>query len=468
MTDVVLSKMLNEEQAGESKDLERGLKERHVQLIAIGGAIGVGLFLGSARAISKGGPGLMLSYAVGGLVIFFIMRALGELLMHRPVAGSFATFAEEYVGPWAGFATGWSYWFMWVVTGMAEITAVGVYFHYWFPDLPQWIPALGALSVLYGVNMIAVGLFGELEFWFALIKVVAIVALLVIGLVVIIFGVGELGHTASFSNLWSHGGFFPTGVLGVVLTLQIVMFAYQGVELLGVTAGEAQNPEKTLPKATNSVVYRILVFYIGALLVIMSLVPWNQLHPGESPFVVVFQRIGLPAAAGIINFVVITAAASSCNSGVFSTGRMLYTLAQFGQAPRVFGKVNARHVPAAGITASVGVMLLGVVLNYFVPEQVFVYVTSVALIGSLWTWALIVIAHLGYRRAVAAGEAKAVPYRMPGSPYSNWFVVAFLVMVAGFLGIDEGTRVALYVAPVWFAILGIGYHLCQPRRLQLA
>ena len=200
----------------------------------------------------------------------------------------------------------------------------------------------------------------------------------------------------------------------------------------------------------------------------MSLVPWNQLNPNESPFVLVFDRIGLPAAAGIINFVVITAAASSCNSGVFSTGRMLYTLAQFGQAPRPFGKVNARHVPAAGITFSAAIMLLGVVLNYFVPEQVFVYVTSVALVGSLWTWALIVISHLGYRRAVAAGEAKAVPYRMPGSPYTNWFVVAFLVMVAIFLGLDEGTRVALYVAPVWFAILGIGYQLCKTRTAQVA
>jgi AAT family amino acid transporter len=294
------------------------------------------------------------------------------------------------------------------------------------------------------------------------------VALLVIGLVVIVFGVGELGHTASFSNLWSHGGFLPTGVLGVVLTLQIVMFAYQGVELLGVTAGEARNPEKTLPKATNSVVYRILVFYIGALLVIMSLVPWNQLHPGKSPFVLVFARIGLPAAAGIINFVVITAAASSCNSGLFSTGRMLYTLAQFGQAPRIFAKVNARHVPAAGITASAALMLIGVVLNYFVPERVFVYVTSVALVGSLWTWALIVISHLGYRRAIAAGQAKAVPYRMPGSPYSNWFVVVFLVLVAGFLGIDPGTRVALYVAPIWFAALGLGYYLSKTRRPQPA
>jgi amino acid transporter, AAT family len=443
--------------------LERGLKDRHIQLIAIGGAIGVGLFLGSARAIASAGPGLVLSYALGGVVIFLIMRALGELLMHRPVAGSFATYAEEYVSPWAGFATGWSYWFMWVVTGMAEITAVGVYTHYWFPDIPQWIPALVALFVLYGVNMFAVRLFGELEFWFALIKVVAIVALLVIGVVVLGFGVGDLGHTASISNLWSHGGFFPTGILGVVLTLQIVMFAYQGVELLGVTAGEAQNPERTLPHATNSVVYRILVFYIGALLVIMALVPWNQLHPGESPFVLVFDRIGLPAAAGIINFVVITAAASSCNSGLFSTGRMLYTLAQFGQAPRAFARVNAGHVPAAGITASAALMLIGVVLNYFVPEQVFAYVTSVALVGSLWTWALIVISHLGYRRAVAAGRARPVAYRMPGSPYTNWFVVAFLVLVAAFLGIDPSTRVALYVAPVWFALLGLGYGLTKRR-----
>jgi amino acid transporter, AAT family len=209
MTDVGINRLLDEEQAHEAQDLTRGLKDRHIQLIAIGGAIGVGLFLGSARAISKAGPGLMLSYAVGGLVIFFIMRALGELLLHRPVAGSFATYAEEYVSPWAGFATGWSYWFMWIVTGMAEITAVGAYFHYWFPDLPQWIPALIALFVLYGVNLVAVGLFGELEFWFALIKVVAIIALLVIGLAVILFGFGELGKTASFTNLWTHGGSFP-------------------------------------------------------------------------------------------------------------------------------------------------------------------------------------------------------------------------------------------------------------------
>lgn len=454
---------IDREQKDEARDFHRGLKDRHVQLIALGGAIGVGLFLGAGRAIAQAGPGLIFAYAAAGAIIFFIMRALGELMLHRPVAGSFATYAEEYVSPFAGFATGWSYWFMWVVTGMAEITAVGIYTHYWFPDVPQWIPALITLGVLYGVNLVAVKLFGELEFWFALIKIVAILALLVAGPLFMLFGSGPHAETASVANLWSNGGLFPTGVLGVVLALQIVMFAFQGVELLGVTAGEVEDPAKSLPKATNAVVWRILVFYIGALLVIMSIVPWTEFSAGESPFVMVFERMGLPAAALLINFVVITAAASSCNSGIFSTGRMLYTLAHYGQAPKAFGRVSANHVPAIGITASVLVMLLGVVLNYFIPEQVFVYVTSVALVGSLWTWGMIVLAHIGYRRAVARGEAQAVSFRMPGAPYTNWLVLAFLLMVAAFLGVDENTRVALYVAPVWFAILGLGYRMTQRR-----
>lgn len=456
-----VTELLREEQAHESRDLARGLKDRHVQLIAIGGAIGVGLFLGSATAISKAGPGLVLAYGLGGLVIFFIMRALGELLLYRPVAGSFASYAEEFVGPWAGFTTGWTYWFMWVVTGMAEITAVAVYVSYWFPGVPQWIPALVTLAVLYGVNLIAVHVFGELEFWFALVKVATIIAMLAIGLVVIVFQVGELGQTASFANLVNHGGFMPTGMLGVVLVLQIVMFAYQGVELVGVTAGEAQNPEKTLPHAINSVIWRILIFYIGALVVLMSLLPWSDFTPGVSPFVKVFERIGIPAAAGIINFVVITAAASSCNSGLFSTGRMLYTLAQFRQAPAVFGRVNARHVPAAAVTVSAALMLIGVALNYLVPKEVFVWVTSVALVGALWTWGMIMVTHLRFRRAVAEGRIQGRGFRMPGGPVANWGVLAFLALIAVFLGVDPETRVALYVAPIWFGILALGYRLVR-------
>lgn len=460
--------VLAAEQQQEARDFHRGLKDRHVQLIALGGAIGVGLFLGSGRAIGQAGPGLIFAYAAAGVVIFFIMRALGELMLHRPVAGSFATYAEEYVSPFAGFATGWSYWFMWVVTGMAEITAVGIYTHFWFPDVPQWIPALVTLGVLYAVNLTAVKFFGELEFWFALIKILAIVALLVAGPLYLMFGSGEQAEVARVSNLWEHGGLFPTGMLGVVLALQMVMFAFQGVELLGVTAGEVEDPAKSLPKATNAVVWRILVFYIGALLVVMMLMPWTEFSAGESPFVMVFERMGLPAAALVINFVVITAAASSCNSGIFSTGRMLYTLAHFGQAPKAFGRVNKNHVPALGITVSVAVMLFGVVLNYFIPEQVFIYVTSVALVGTLWTWGMIMLAHIGYRRAVARGEAAPVSFRMPGAPYSNWGVLAFLAMVAVFLGFDDGTRIALYVAPVWFAILAIGYQLGRRREVLAA
>jgi AAT family amino acid transporter/D-serine/D-alanine/glycine transporter len=458
-----ISDMLDEEQRHEGKDLERGLKDRHIQLIAIGGAIGVGLFLGSAKAISKAGPALLVPYAFAGLAVFFIMRALGELLLHRPVAGSFATYAEEYVSPWAGYVTGWTYWFTWVVTGMAELTAIGVYFHYWFPGIPQWLPPLVTLLVLYGANLIAVKVFGEMEFWFALVKVITIVAMLVIGVGVIVFGFGDLGKTASFSNLWSHGGFAPVGLVGVVLTLQIACFAYTGVELIGVTAGEAENPERVLPNATNSITYRILIFYIGALVVIMSLVPWNEINPNMSPFVTVFEKIGIPAAAGIINFVVITAAASSCNSGIFSTGRMLYTLAQFGQAPAAFGKVNRRHVPANAITLSAAFMLGAVALNYFVPEQVFTYVTSVATVGAVWTWGIIVWAHLKYRQAVRQGLARPVSFRMPGAPYANWFVLAFLLLVTVFLAFDAGTRVALYVAPAWFALLTAGYLMSRSR-----
>ena len=444
-------------------DLSRNLRDRHIQLIALGGTIGVGLFLGSAKAIHKGGPGLILAYVIGGIAVFLIMRALGELLTYRPVAGSFAVYADEFCGPFAGFVTGWSYWFMWVTTVMVEITAIGIYLRYWFADIPQWLPALVALVTLYGVNQLAVRVFGELEFWFALIKVTTIVALIVGGLFVIVFHAGELGATASFSNLWSHGGFLPFGIAGVLLTLQMVTFAYQGVELIGVTAGEAQNPDVVLPKATNGITYRILIFYIGALLIIMSLVPWTDLSPDTSPFVLVFEKMRIPAAASIITVVVITAAASSCNSGIFSTGRMLYSLAQRGQAPAVLARLSAQRIPSAGINVSAAVMLIGVVLNYEVPEKAFAWITSISTIGTLWTWGIIVISHRNYRKAVAAGRVRASKFRMPGAPYTNWLVVAFLIGVTAMLSRDEDTRIALYVAPFWFGLLGLGYYLRSKR-----
>jgi AAT family amino acid transporter len=438
-------------------ELQRGLKNRHVQMIALGGAIGSGLFLGSAQAIHHAGPSLLLAYALGGMAVFMVARALGEMLLYRPVAGSFATYAEEFVGPWAGFVTGWSYWLLWVVVGIAEITAVSVYMHYWFPGLPQWVSALGTLGLLLGVNLLHVKVFGEFEFWFALVKVLAVIALLVFGLAVLLFGLGDMGEQVSVSNLWSHGGVFANGVMVTLLTLPIALFAFGGIEIIGVAAGETENPQVTLPRAINGAVYRILIFYIGAIAMIMSLVPWDQIAPDASPFVMVFDHFGIPAAASVINLVVITAAASACNSGIFSSGRMLHTLAKSGHAPAMFRSISPQFVPTIGTLASVGTMLAGVVVNYYVPQQAFIYVISVVVVIQLWTWAIIIVSHLRYRAAVKAGRVAASPYRMPLAPYSGWLTLAFFALILVLLGFDAETRIALYVAPVWVVLMALGW-----------
>ncbi|MED1488519.1 amino acid permease [Bacillus smithii] len=447
----------------DNRSLQRGLKNRHIQLIAIGGAIGVGLFLGSGKSIHFAGPSIMLVYLITGIMLFFMMRALGELLLYRPTTGSFTDFAETFIGPWAGFITGWTYWFCWIVTGIAEITAVGLYVKFWFPDLPQWIPALICVLVLFAINMATVKAFGEMEFWFAIIKVVTIVALIVIGLILVFTGYKSHGTHATFSNLWSHGGIFPNGVSGFLLAFQMVVFAYVGIELVGVTAGEAENPEVTLPKAINNIPIRILIFYIGALLVIMSIYPWNGVDPNSSPFVKVFSLIGIPAAAGIINFVVLTSAASSCNSGIFSTSRMLYTLANEGKAPKKLKELNDQSVPAPALITSTLVLLIGVLLNYWLPDQVFTLVTSISTICFIWVWGVILIAHLRFRK-LKPEEADKISFKMPFAPVSNWIVLAFFVFILVVLGLADDTRVALFVTPVWFILLAIAYGITKRKQ----
>ncbi|MGA9661074.1 MAG: amino acid permease, partial [Pseudomonas alloputida] len=290
-------------QATEGGPLKRELGERHIRLMALGACIGVGLFLGSAKAIEMAGPAIMLSYIIGGLAILVIMRALGEMAVHNPVAGSFSRYAQDYLGPLAGFLTGWNYWFLWLVTCVAEITAVAIYMGIWFPDVPRWIWALAALGSMGAVNLVAVKAFGEFEFWFALIKIVTIIAMVLGGIGIIAFGFGNDGVAVGISNLWSNGGFMPNGVTGVLMSLQMVMFAYLGVEMIGLTAGEARNPQKTIPQAIGSVFWRILLFYVGALFVILSIYPWNEIGSQGSPFVMTFERLGIKTAAGIINFV---------------------------------------------------------------------------------------------------------------------------------------------------------------------
>ncbi|KAB2972968.1 amino acid permease [Streptomyces sp. SS1-1] len=447
---------------------ERGLGSRQVQMIAIGGAIGVGLFMGAGANIAKAGPSIILMYALAGVVIFFIMRALGELLLYRPVSGSFAEYAREFLGPFFGFVTGWTYWLMWVVTGMAELTAAAIYIHFWFPDIPQWVSALVFLVVLFGVNLISVKIFGEVEFWFSMVKVTAIIGMIVIGLGVLTLGFSDAGDTAAASNLWSHGGFFPNGIGSSLMTLQGVMFAYLAVELVGVTAGESENPEKTLPKAINTLPWRIIVFYVGALLVILSVVKWTEFSAGESPFVHAFGKIGIPLAAGIVNFVVLTAALSSCNSGMYSTGRMLRGLAANNEAPKAFARLNARKTPAIGITVSVALMGIGVILNYVVPEKAFTYVTSVATAAGIWTWMMILVSHIRYRRAVDAGRLRASSFPAPGGALFSWVALLFLILVTCMIAYDKDARVCLYVAAGWAVALGVGWSVLKSRNPGIA
>lgn len=444
--------------------LERGLKERHIQLIALGGAIGVGLFLGSATAIKTAGPALLLSYIIGGIFILFIMRSLGELAVAYPVSGSFSAYAGKFLGPLAGYLTGWTYWFMWVVTCMAEITAVGVYVRFWLPDIPQWLPALLALVLMTLVNIVAVSAFGEIEFWFALIKVITIVAMIILGSAMVFFGIGNDGVAIGMGNLMEHGGFMPMGVSGIALSLVMVMFAFLGIELIGVTAGEAKNPEKTIPAAINKVLWRILIFYVGALAIVMSLYPWNEMGTIGSPFVLTFEKLGISAAAGIINFVVLTAALSSCNSGIFSTGRMLYNLSLQGKAPASFGKLSKNRVPLNGILVSFCFLFIGVVLNYFVPAEVFIYVTSVGTIAAIWVWGVIVLAQMKFRQSLTPAEVGQLKYPALFYPFSNWATLVFLVFVTGIMWFDPGTRVALYVGPVWFGLLLVCYYACGLHR----
>ncbi|MGP3950128.1 amino acid permease [Streptomyces sp. 7N604] len=447
---------------------QRGLGSRQVQMIAIGGAIGVGLFMGAGANIAKAGPSIILMYALAGVVIFFIMRALGELLLYRPVSGSFAEYAREFLGPFFGYATGWTYWLMWVVTGMAELTAAAIYINFWFPEIPQWVSALVFLVVLFGVNLISVKIFGEVEFWFSMIKVTAIIGMIVIGLGVLTLGFSDAGETAAASNLWAHHGIFPNGIGSSLMTLQGVMFAYLAVELVGVTAGESENPEKTLPKAINTLPWRIIVFYVGALVILLSVIKWTEFSAGQSPFVHGFEKMGIPLAAGIINFVVLTAALSSCNSGMYSTGRMLRDLASNAEAPKVFGKLNARKTPAVGITVSVALMGIGVVLNYVVPEKAFGYVTSVATAAGIWTWMMILVSHILYRRAVRAGRLQASSFPAPGGSLFSYVALATLIFVTGLIAYDKDARVSLYVGAGWALCLAIGWAILKTRNPQVA
>jgi len=446
----------------ENQNLSRGLKNRHVQLLAIGGAIGTGLFLGSGRSIHLAGPSILFAYMITGVICFFIMRALGELLLSNLNYHSFVDFVYDYLGDRAAFITGWTYWFCWISLAMADLTAAGLYIQYWFPNIAQWVPSLIVLVILLVMNLTTVKLFGEMEFWFALIKVVAILSLIIIGIFMIIKGFSTDVGVSTFTNLWSHGGWFPNGISGFVLSFQMVVFAFTGIELVGLTAGETENPEYVIPKAINNIPIRIIIFYIGALIVIMSIYPWTSISPDKSPFVQVFAAVGIAAAASIVNFVVLTSAASACNSGIFSTSRMVYSLARENNAPESMKKLTSNQVPANATMFSATIILISVILNYIMPEAVFVLITSISTFCFIFIWAIIVICHLKYRKTnpKLAAESK---FKMPLYPIANYIILAFMAFVIVTLALNNETRRALFVTPVWFIMLVVIYTIIKSK-----
>ncbi|NWA43662.1 amino acid permease [Pseudomonas reactans] len=446
--------------ATENSALNRGLGPRQMNMMALGAAIGVGLFYGSASAIKTAGPAILLTYAVCGVFVFFVMRALGEMAIHNPVAGSFSRYAFDYLGHRAGFMTGWTYWFYWIVCIMAEVTAAAIYMTYWFPDVPAWIWALSALLAMGALNLVAVSAFGEMEFWFAAIKVVTIVFLIVTGTGIIVFGLGNDGVALGLSNLWSHGGFMPHGAWGVLAALPMVTFSYSGIEMIGLTAGEAKDPERSIRRVVNTVFWRIAIFYVGALFVVMSLYPWDLIGAQGSPFVLTFEKLGIREAAGIMNFVVLTAALSSCNSGIFSTGRMVFNLAEQGQAPGRFRRISARGIPVYAVGLGVLVTLIGVLLNYIAPPDLFIWLTSIATFAGLFTWTIILLSHIKFRQRVTLSADRRM---MPWSPWSSYATLAFLALITAMLTLSENTRIAMIVGPIWLLGLWLSYSLVQKR-----
>ena len=449
--------------ADTSESLQRSLGNRHIQLIAIGGAIGTGLFMGSGKTVHAAGPSLVLVYLIIGIMLFFVMRAMGELLLFNLHYKSFQDFSADMLGPWAGFFTGWTYWVCWVVTGMADVIAITGYWDFWVHNT-GWAAALAALTmlVLLGLNLLTVKLFGEMEFWFAMIKIVAIVALIATAIIIVIVGFkSPAGHTASISNLWSHGGFFPKGFGGFLAAFQIAVFAFVGIELVGTTSAETADPEKTLPKAINSIPIRVIIFYVCALLAIMCVTPWDQVNPAVSPFVNLFSLLGLGFAASLMNFVVLTSASSSCNSGVYSTSRMLFGLAHKGMARPIFGKLSKHGVPRAGLYLSVTLIICALVL--MLNDSImgaFTVVTTISAVLFIFVWTLILFSYMSYLKKYPEAHDRSI-YPMPGARFMPQVVLAFFVFILYCLTRETDTLQALLVTPIWFVILGVAWYFTR-------
>lgn len=462
-----------EDFSSEEAGYHKTLRPRQIQMIAIGGAIGTGLFMGAGGRLASSGPALILVYAVCGFFAFLILRALGELVLHRPSSGSFISYAREFYGEKLAFGAGWLYFLNWAMTSIVDVTAAALYVKFWaqywepLQDVPQWVIALIALVIVLSLNLVSVKLFGEMEFWFALIKVAALVVFLIVGTCFIVFnGTTDIGVTG-FSVIGDNGGVFPMGFVAPLLAVSGVVFAYAAIELVGTAAGETANPEKVMPKAINTVVIRIAIFYVGSVLLLSLLLPFDVYQAGQSPFVTFFSHIGSPqtgaVAGSVMNFVVLTAALSSLNAGLYSTGRILRSMSVNGSAPAFTAAMSRNGVPYGGILLTAVITLAGVGINALWPSQAFEIVLEISAIGIIGGWATIMLCQIRLQRWAKAGKITRPSFRLFGAPYTSYLTLAFLAFVLVTMGFSETGRWVLASLLVLIPALIVGWFAARGR-----
>lgn len=445
-----------------SPKLKRSMTAGQMEMISLGGAIGVGLFMGSTSTIKWTGPSVLLAYIFVGLILYIVMRALGEMLYINPGTGSFADYATEYVHPIAGYMAEWANVFEYIVVGMSEVVAATEYLKFWWPNVSAFWSGVIIIAFLVFANLVSAKAYGTLEFWFAMIKVITIILMIILGFSIILFGFGNHGHPIGFSNLWSHGGFFTGGFKGFLFSMSIIVGSYEGIELLGISAGEVAHPQKAIVKSVKSVLWRILIFYVGAIFVIVTIYPWDKLSNLGSPFVTTFAKVGITAAASIINFVVLTAALSSANSGIYSSSRMLFKLAHDGDAPKTFGHISKRIVPSRAILGISGGIFIGFVVNVLAAmanksmSDLFVVVFSSSVLPGMIPWFVILLAELRFRKNNPE-LLENHPFKLPLYPFSNYFAFVMLIIIVIFMLINSETRVSVIVGAVVLILAALIY-----------
>lgn len=448
--------------AKKAPELKRSMTAGQMEMISLGGAIGVGLFMGASSTIKWTGPSVLLAYIFVGVILYIVMRALGEMLYVDPGTGSFADYASEHVHPIAGYLAEWANVFQYIVVGISEVVATTEYLRFWWKGTSDWVAGVIIILFLLVANLASAKAYATLEFWFAMIKVVTIILMILLGFAVILFGFGNGGHPVGFSNLWSHGGFFTGGLKGFFFSMAIIVGSYEGIELIGISAGEVSDPHKAIVKSVKSVLWRILIFYVGAIFVIVTIYPWNKLDSIGSPFVTTFAKVGITAAASVINFVVLTAALSGANSGIYSSSRMLYKLAHEGEAPKTFGHVSKRIVPShaiIGITSGIFIGFMLNILSQFLNKSlanVFVIVYSSSVLPGMVAWFVILLAELRFRRK-NPHLMENHPFKLPLYPYSNYFALIMLVVIVVFMFINPETQISVAVGAAVLIIAALIY-----------